>query len=79
LDPLAAPLEATGVCQMTADELAASVRAALTNAGDIREVRMFGGIGFMLNGNMVAASRRGLRTATVHTSPIAQNAWRPHL
>jgi TfoX/Sxy family transcriptional regulator of competence genes len=47
---------------MTDDqELAASVRAALAGAGDIREVRMFGGIGFMLNGNLVAAaSRRGL-------------------
>jgi TfoX/Sxy family transcriptional regulator of competence genes len=42
-------------------ELAASVRAALAGAGAIREVRMFGGIGFMLNGNLVAAaSRRGL-------------------
>ena len=42
-------------------DLAASVRAALAGVGNIREVRMFGGIGFMLNGNMVAAaSRRGL-------------------
>ena len=42
-------------------ELAASVRAALAGAGDIGEIRMFGGIGFMLNGNLVAAaSRRGL-------------------
>jgi TfoX/Sxy family transcriptional regulator of competence genes len=42
-------------------ELAASVRAALAGTGVIREVRMFGGIGFMLNGNLVAAaSRRGL-------------------
>jgi TfoX/Sxy family transcriptional regulator of competence genes len=42
-------------------ELVASVRAALTGTGDIREVRMFGGIGFMLNGNLVAAaSPRGL-------------------
>jgi TfoX/Sxy family transcriptional regulator of competence genes len=46
-------------------ELAANVRALLAGAGDIREVRMFGrmfgGIGFMLNGNMVAAaSSRGL-------------------
>ena len=42
-------------------ELAGTVRAALVGAGDIREVRMFGGIGFMLNGNLVAAaSRRGL-------------------
>ena len=42
-------------------ELAASVRDALKGVGTIREVRMFGGIGFMLNGNLVAAaSRRGL-------------------
>jgi TfoX/Sxy family transcriptional regulator of competence genes len=47
---------------MTADyDLAAGVRAALSGAGTVREVKMFGGIGFMLNGNMVAAaSRRGL-------------------
>jgi TfoX/Sxy family transcriptional regulator of competence genes len=42
-------------------ELAANVRALLAGAGDVREVRMFGGIGFMLDGNMVAAaSSRGL-------------------
>ena len=42
-------------------QLAAVVRASLSGAGAIREVRMFGGIGFMLNGNLVAAaSRRGL-------------------
>ena len=42
-------------------DLAASVRAALASAGNVREVKMFGGIGFMLNGNLVvAASRRGL-------------------
>jgi TfoX/Sxy family transcriptional regulator of competence genes len=41
--------------------LAERVRAALAGAGDISEVKMFGGIGFMLNGNMVAgASKRGL-------------------
>ena len=46
---------------MGADDLAASVRAALSGASKIREVKMFGGIGFMLNGNMVAAaSKRGL-------------------
>ncbi len=47
---------------MMADEsLAADVRAALSEAGAIREVKMFGGIGFLLNGNMVAAvSPRGL-------------------
>src|SRR6516165_11946278 len=46
---------------MTEQELAQKVRAALAGAGDIREVRMFGGIAVMLNGNLVAAaSRRGL-------------------
>jgi TfoX/Sxy family transcriptional regulator of competence genes len=47
---------------MTAElDLAASVRAALKGHGTIREVKMFGGIGFMLNGNLVAgASQRGL-------------------
>lgn len=46
---------------MTEQDLAASVRTALEGAGRIHEVRMFGGIGFMLNGNMIAgASKRGL-------------------
>jgi TfoX/Sxy family transcriptional regulator of competence genes len=47
---------------MASDQnLTARVRAALVGAGTIREVKMFGGIGFMLNGNMVAAaSKRGL-------------------
>jgi TfoX/Sxy family transcriptional regulator of competence genes len=43
------------------DELAGRVRSALADAPSVREVRMFGGLGFMLNGNMVAAcSPRGL-------------------
>jgi TfoX/Sxy family transcriptional regulator of competence genes len=42
-------------------DLAANVRAVLARTGHIREVTMFGGIGFMLNGKLVAAaSRRGL-------------------
>jgi TfoX/Sxy family transcriptional regulator of competence genes len=47
---------------MAVDEnFAAAVRAALAGAGTIREVKMFGGTGFMLNGNMAAAlSKRGL-------------------
>ena len=45
---------------MEADAIAAAVRTALADAAT-REVKMFGGIGFMLNGNMlVTASRRGL-------------------
>src|SRR5690349_23500903 len=48
--------------EMAIDEkLATHVRAALADASPVREVRMFGGIGFMLNGNMIAAtSDRGL-------------------
>lgn len=46
---------------MTEQDLAASVRNALGRAGSVREIRMFGGIGFMLNGNLIAgASKRGL-------------------
>ena len=40
---------------MAADyNIAASVRATLAGAGTVREVKMFGGIGFMLNGNMLS-------------------------
>jgi TfoX/Sxy family transcriptional regulator of competence genes len=47
---------------MTAEEkLAGDVRAHLSPMGEIREVKIFGGLGFMLNGNLVAAvSKRGL-------------------
>ena len=43
------------------DTLTDQVRAALAGVDAIGEVAMFGGIGFMLNGNMIAgASDRGL-------------------
>jgi TfoX/Sxy family transcriptional regulator of competence genes len=43
------------------EDLAARMRAVLADAGAVREVRMFGGLCFMLNGNMVAGtSKRGL-------------------
>jgi len=46
---------------MIVDDVAASVRAALSVSGAVHEVKMFGGIGFMLNGNLlVGASKRGL-------------------
>ena len=46
---------------MTPDDISVAVRAALARTRALHEVKMFGGIGFMLNGNMVAAaSRRGL-------------------
>jgi TfoX/Sxy family transcriptional regulator of competence genes len=40
------------------EELTAKVHAALAAGGPVREVRMFGGIGCMLNGNMAAASSK---------------------
>ena len=46
---------------LEAQALVAIVRTALAGAGAVREVKMFGGIGFMLNGNMLAgASKHGL-------------------
>ncbi len=43
------------------EKLAERVRVALADADSVREVKMFGGLGFMLNGHMVAAtSQRGL-------------------
>jgi TfoX/Sxy family transcriptional regulator of competence genes len=46
---------------MNAEDLAAAVRAAVADHSAVKEVKMFGGIGFMLNGNLlVGASHRGL-------------------
>ena len=43
------------------EDLAERMRAALAGSGAVREVRMFGGLCFMLNGNMVAGTwKRGL-------------------
>ena len=43
------------------DDLTERMRAVLAGAGVVREVRMFGGLCFMLDGNMVAgSSKRGL-------------------
>lgn len=43
------------------DDWTHHVRVALAGAGNTREIRMFCGIGYMLNGNLVAAvSERGL-------------------
>ena len=68
----------------TLDEnLAERIRAVLAGTGSVREVRMFGGLCFMLNGNMVAgASKRGLLVRVgkdQHTGPWrgrTQNVWR---
>jgi TfoX/Sxy family transcriptional regulator of competence genes len=63
---------------MTAeDKLAADVRKALAGAGTISEVKMFGGVGFMLDGNMVAAvSRRGLLLRVGKDRYAEALAWR---
>jgi TfoX/Sxy family transcriptional regulator of competence genes len=47
---------------MTAEsDLALRVRAALRDVEAVREVKMFGGVGFMVSGNLfAAASKRGL-------------------
>jgi TfoX/Sxy family transcriptional regulator of competence genes len=46
---------------LTDQQLSESVRTALAGAGMVREVKMFGGIGFMLNGNLASmTSRYGL-------------------
>ena len=43
------------------EDLAERMRAVLGGTGAVREVRMFGGLCFMLNGNMLAGtSKRGL-------------------
>jgi TfoX/Sxy family transcriptional regulator of competence genes len=43
------------------EDLAGRMRAVLGGTGALREVRMFGGLCFMLNGNMLAGtSNRGL-------------------
>jgi TfoX/Sxy family transcriptional regulator of competence genes len=43
------------------EELADRIRRALEGTGAVREIKMFGGLCFMLNGNMVAGmSRHGL-------------------
>ena len=42
-------------------KLVVTVRAAVEGMGTVREIKMFGGIDFMLNGNLLAAvSKRGL-------------------
>jgi TfoX/Sxy family transcriptional regulator of competence genes len=43
------------------DDLVARVRACLAGVEGVSEMKMFGGVGFMLNGNMLAGtSKRGL-------------------
>ena len=61
----------------TLDEnLAERIRAVLAGTGSVREVRMFGGLCFMLNGNMVAgASKRGLLVRVGKDQHTRALAW----
>jgi TfoX/Sxy family transcriptional regulator of competence genes len=46
---------------MKDEDLLACVRSLIGAAREVKEIKMFGGVGFMLNGNLlIAASRRGL-------------------
>jgi TfoX/Sxy family transcriptional regulator of competence genes len=48
------------------EDLAERIRLILAGTGSLREVRMLGGLCFMLNGNMVAGtSKRGLLVRVV--------------
>jgi TfoX/Sxy family transcriptional regulator of competence genes len=68
----------TDSASVFAEELAARVRIILRSAGNIREQKMFGGIGFMLDGNLLAgASRRGLLIRTGKDRKPEALAW-PH-
>ena len=65
----------------TEGDLALRVRAALHGVEAVREVKMFGGVEFMVNGNLVAAaSNRGLllRVGREHQDEaLAQPGTRP--
>jgi len=59
-----------------AEDLAASVRTFLGSASSVHETKMFGGIGFMLNGNLVAgASSRGLLVRVGKDRQAKALAW----
>ena len=67
---------------MAVDEpLAERMRAVLGGTGAVREVRMFGGLCFMLNGNMVAGtSKRGLLVRVGkdrHSNALARPGAKP--
>jgi TfoX/Sxy family transcriptional regulator of competence genes len=62
-------------------DFAERVRAVLGTTGAVREVRMFGGLCFMLNGNMLAAtSKRGLLVRVGkdrHSNALARPGAKP--
>lgn len=67
-------------------ELAARVREILAEAGDLREVRMCGGLAFMVDGSMVVCVSTGGGALLVRVSPerdgeylTAPGAGRAHM
>jgi TfoX/Sxy family transcriptional regulator of competence genes len=62
-------------------DLGERVRGVFAGTGAVREVKMFGGLCFMLNGNMVAgASKRGLLVRVgkdQHAAALARPGARP--
>jgi TfoX/Sxy family transcriptional regulator of competence genes len=62
---------------MTPEAVVDFLRDALTGAGAIRETRMFGGIGFMLDGNLVAGTfRQGLLVRVGKDRESAALGWK---
>jgi TfoX/Sxy family transcriptional regulator of competence genes len=63
------------------EDLAERMRAVLGTTGAVREVRMFGGLCFMLNSNMLAGtSKRGLLVRVgkdQHADALAQPGAKP--
>jgi TfoX/Sxy family transcriptional regulator of competence genes len=66
---------------MTADEelLAARIRARLAGQDHLVEKRMFGGIGFMLHGNMACGVCRGQMIARVGVQVYADTLKQPNV
>ena len=64
---------------MEADKLADAVRAALADAKHLREVKMFGGIGFLLNGNMLVGVWKDSLIARIGPDAYEEALLEPHV
>ncbi len=64
----------------SSEELAERIRAKLAGRDDVEEKRMFGGVGFMLAGNMaVAAQRTGHLLVRIDPEESEELASDPHV
>lgn len=61
------------------ESLAARVRQMLAGRRDIGEKKMFGGIGFLLNGNMLVGVWKDSLIARLGTDQAAEALKRPHV